>query len=307
MRVCKNRRMLARLQRCVIVALLALAAGWCWWWWEASVELAITGAAAIASIHAPVLALEFLLAALLHGKDPVPRASVRMLVRAWWAETRLMPAVFWWRQPFFAREVPDHLPGDAQGRQGVVLIHGFVCNRGFWTPWLRRLRTAGHPFVAVNLEPVFGDIESYMPIVDDAVRRVEAATGRPPVLVCHSMGGLVARAWLDAMAGCDERVAHVVTIGSPHNGTWLGRFSQAPNGRQMRLACDWLSRLFASETPARRARFTCWYSNADNIVFPASTAMLEGADNRFAAGRAHVEMAFDPAVVEHTLGLIASK
>ena len=47
--------------------------------------------------------------------------------------------------------------------------------------------------------------------------------------------------------------------------------------------------------------FTCWYSNCDNIVFPASVATLPGADNRFVPGVAHVELAFDERVFEHAL------
>ena len=51
----------------------------------------------------------------------------------------------------------------------------------------------------------------------------------------------------------------------------------------------------------RAALFTCWYSNCDNIVFPASTAALAGADNRFVDGLAHVQMAFDPGVMQACL------
>ena len=73
-----------------------------------------------------------------------------------------------------------------------------MCNRGVWLHWLGHLRAAGHAHVAVNLEPVLGSIDGYAKAIDDAVRRVTEATGLPPVLVCHSMGGLAARAWLRA-------------------------------------------------------------------------------------------------------------
>ena len=172
-------------------------------------------------------------------------------------------------------------------------------NRGFWTPWLHRLRAQGNPFVAVNLEPVFGSIDDYAPEIDAAVERVTQATGRVPVLVCHSMGGLAVRAWLRTHQA-DQKVHHIVTIGSPHGGTWLGRFSFVMNGQQMRLAGDWVTQLVGGELPGRSARFTCWYSNCDNIVFPASTATLPGANNRFVPGEAHVAMAFCPTVMDAT-------
>jgi len=48
----------------------------------------------------------------------------------------------------------------------------------------------------------------------------------------------------------------------------------------------------------------CWYSNGDNVVYPPAAAMLDGADNRFIAGVAHVEMAFDPRVLRDCLALL---
>jgi hypothetical protein len=41
-------------------------------------------------------------------------------------------------------------------------------------------------------------------------------------------------------------------------------------------------------------RTTCFYSHCDNIVFPPSTAMLDGADNRHLVGVAHVHMVNRP-------------
>ena len=190
-------------------------------------------------------------------------------------------------------------------RRGAVFIHGFVCNRGFWNPWLERLRASGHPFIAVNLEPVFGSIEDYAPIIEDAVRRLTQATGLPPVLICHSMGGLAARVWLRAKSA-DARVHHVITIGSPHHGTWLGQFSHLENGRQMRLRNPWLEELAEHGGQCATPAFTCWYSNCDNIVFPASTATLEGADNRLIRGVAHVDLAFHPVVMDESLAMVTA-
>src|SRR6185369_11352998 len=181
----------------------------------------------------------------------------------------------------------------------------FVCNRGFWTPWLKELRTRDHLFIAVNLEPVFGSIDEYVPIIEQAVRRITDVTGLPPVLVCHSMGGLAARAWLCAMAA-DARVRQVITIGSPHHGTWLARFSHLTNGRQMRQDSEWLRRLERSGDAKRNALFTCWYSNCDNIAFPASTGTLASADNRLVRGAAHVDLGFHPQVMAESLARIAA-
>lgn len=294
---------LARLQQFTTLASIACALAWLGWHWVESPIVAILGFVAISMGYSIVLAAEFVALRFMGGKGGVPRPTWGELIRAWLDETAVAPLVFCWRQPFRWREVPDHLEvrTDEPIRRGVVFIHGFVCNRGFWTPWLEELRRLGHPFVAVNMEPVFGSIDQYVDVIEDAVERVTRVTGRPPVLVCHSMGGLAARAWMRAKSG-DPRVHHVITIGSPHHGTWLGQFSRTRNGRQMRLQSDWLRLLGA---PAATHKFTCWYSNCDNIVFPAATAMLEGADNRLVLGAAHVELGYHPRVMADSLAIIA--
>ncbi len=301
-----QRSSLARLQQLITLGLLAAAFGWLAWSWKSSPGLALAGFLLIASGYAVILGIEFLLLRWLSGSCGSLRPTLPQLARAWLGETLVAPRVFCWRQPFRWRAVPDHLESLAgtPALCGVVLVHGFICNRGFWTPWLERLRAAGHPFIAVNLEPVFGSIEDYAPIIEDAVERVSRATGMPPVLVCHSMGGLAVRAWLAARPGAD-RVHRVVTIGSPHRGTWLGRFSRTANGREMRLDGDWVKGLVPRLESSVNSRFICWYSNCDNIVFPVETATLPGADNRLLLGVAHVELAFHPEVISATLAMIA--
>jgi hypothetical protein len=296
----RARSRLARLQQATALGLAVLAVAFASWRWSASPAGAIAGGLAIFFSYSFFLAAECVILKFVQRTDPVPQPAWPELARAWWAETWIALVVFFWRQPFRWRAEPDCLDAATRGKRGVVFVHGFVCNRGLWTPWLRRVRESGHAFVAVNLEPVFGSIDDYVPAIDDAVRRVSDTTGLPPLIVGHSMGGLAIRAWLRAGANA-ARVHRVVTIGTPHRGTWLGRFSHTANGRQMRHGGDWVARLAegADEVP-----FTCWYSNCDHIVFPASTATLPHADNRFVRGVAHVELAFQAQVVEHTLAAL---
>ena len=289
--------MIARSQRALVLFLLLAVAVWLVWQWPQAPARALWGVLLLPVIYLLVMGTGFVAMHSVNRTDAAPRATLRQVLAAWWAEVWVSLAVFGWRQPFRHQSRPDWLPGTPTGQRGVVLIHGFMCNRGLWLPWFAGLRARGHAHVAVSLEPVMGSIDRYTDTIEDAVQRVTAATGMAPVLLCHSMGGLAARAWLRAHQA-DARVHRVLTLGTPHGGTWLGQFSHAVNGRQMRLAGDWVTALQREEPARRAALFTCWYSNCDNIVFPASTAALPGADNRFVPGLAHVQMAFDPAVVQ---------
>jgi len=285
--------MLARLQQALTLGVLALGLAWFAFWWRAGdAGWAIAGLLALLLGHAAVLGLEFFWMAHVNRVDPAPHATPMQHLKAWWGEVVQAPRVFCWRQPFRSHAWPDHLPADARGRRGVLLVHGFVCNRGLWNRWLPRLRAQNVPHVAVDLEPVFGSIEQYEGVLEAAVRRLEHATGLPPVVVAHSMGGLATRRWWVGTRA--DRLHHVVTIGTPHHGTWLARWGRSRNTRQMRLGSRWQRDVAAREDAQRMARMTCFYGHCDNIVFPASAATLAGADNRHLAAVAHVHMVDSP-------------
>ena len=298
-----------RMQQVTTASMVAAATIWCVHFWPTSPGLAVVGSFVCLFAYSGVLAVEFFVLALVNRSDPAPGASRQELVRAWWAETCVAAKVFCWRQPFRANEVLDQLDGShLMGQRGVVFIHGLICNRGFWTPWLEQLRIQGvqqesHAFTAISLEPMFGSIDDYVEQIERAVQDATKASGLPPLLVCHSMGGLAARAWLNRQMD-DSRVHHVVTIGTPHHGTWLARFAHGPSGRQMRQGSDWLQQLNGIEVNKTEGLFTCWYSNCDNIVFPTSTALMPGAHKRFVTGAAHLQLAFVPEVIQATLDMI---
>ncbi len=300
---------LALLQQSVVLVLAALAAMWMGWMWSGSAVALVAGLALLTMGYAVVLGIETIAAAAINHSDATQHASKIEWLGAWWQEVKVAPRVFAWRQPFRWRQLPDTSMALPESQPAAVLVHGFFCNRGFWLPWMERMQALGIPYVSVNLEPIFGSIDDYAPVVDEAVTRATALTGQAPTLICHSMGGLAARAWLAATPDAASRIHKIITIGTPHRGTWLARFSHLANGRQMRHDCDWQQSLVARELelhPQRHADlFICWYSNTDNIVFPASTATLPNADNRLVTGAAHVALAFHPRVMAESLAMLA--
>ncbi|MDB5817001.1 MAG: permease [Rhizobacter sp.] len=294
--------MLSRLQRALTLGLLAVALAWLAWMWESGHPVvAVIGTGVILGSHAVFLAIELAIGWRVNRRDAAPRATVGQLLRAWWAEATTSPRVFYWRQPFRAGLHADtQAPAYPLRHRGVVLVHGLVCNRGLWNPWMPRLQALGVPYVALSLEPVFAPIESYGAQLDEAVRRMETLTGMPPVVVAHSMGGLVVRSWLSGLAR--EAFPHrVITVGTPHHGTFLAHFSRSPSAFQMRPRSAWLTALARAEPPERWSCFTCFYSHCDNVVFPASTATLPGADNRHVQAAAHVDLIYRPEVFDETV------
>jgi triacylglycerol lipase len=296
--------MLAWLQRGLVLGLTVLAAVVGMLVLRAGAPPWAAALAAIAAfnVHALFLAVEFVLLSRVEPGAGLPRPRLSALLGAWWGEIWVGLQIFCWRQPFRSRAWPDGVAPLQDGPHAVLLVHGFVCNRGLWNPWMRRLAAADIAYTAVNLEPVFGSIDRYVPIIEEGVRRLEALGCAKPIIVAHSMGGLAVRAWLREYRS-EHRVHRIVTIATPHRGTRLARFALTPNARQMRPDSRWLLALAADETAQRRALFTCFFGHCDNIVFPASMATLAGADNRHVPGIAHVHLAFHASVIDEVLAL----
>lgn len=188
----------------------------------------------------------------------------------------------------------DLKPRPEAGPYPVLLIHGFLCNSGFWYPAVRRLRArrVGRIFT-INLEPPLASISRYTREVAAVVEEIKKLTGAPRViLVGHSMGGLVARAY--AQRGGVENVARIITIGTPHHGTSLAWFATGDNVAQMRPHSTWLESLNA-EPPA--VPITCIYSVHDNLVAPQDSARLDSAKNIPVSGIGHLRLGSDPAVL----------
>jgi triacylglycerol lipase len=273
------------------------------WFWDRHPVLSILCFVGPVIACMTPIAAQFIALWFVNQNDPAPRASLAAHLRAWWGEALTALKVFQWWQPFRHTSIPDGLDGAStgSGQRGVVLVHGFFCNRAFWTHWMRRLQAQQRPFIAVDLEPAFGSIDDYVSTIDRAVKTLEEATNQSPVIVGHSMGGLAIRAWLARSSAALSRkdlVHRVITLGSPHHGTWLAKFSHTTNGAQMKLDSRWIKALQSTEKVVDSVELVCFYSNCDNIVFPVSSAKLDGADNRLVHGRGHVDMAHDPVVMD---------
>jgi Alpha/beta hydrolase family len=296
--------MIARFQQGIVLFLLAGLASWVWHVSPQYSRIYIVFFA-LAGIYIAYLAILFIVIHTLNRLDPQPRASLGALTAAWLREVLTAPRVFLWRQPFRTFAQADNLAPSTQ--PGVVFIHGFFCNRAFWAPWMAQLRSSNRAFAAVTLEPAFGSIDDYALLIEAAVAQLTLNTGHPPTLICHSMGGLAARAWLRVDPSNPARIKRVITIGTPHFGTMLSmKKALLPfiNTHQMQHFGAWTQQLAKDEPPETYANFTCWYSNCDNIVVPTSTAMLPGADNRLVTSQGHVSMAFEARVMQESLAMV---
>jgi triacylglycerol esterase/lipase EstA (alpha/beta hydrolase family) len=188
-------------------------------------------------------------------------------------------------------------------RLPVLLLHGYGCNSGYWTRMSALLADAGISHYGLDLEPPGAGIDDFVPQVEAGIARLCAETGSQQViLLCHSMGGLVARAYLRRHG--HARVARVITLGSPHHGTALACFGPGQNAAQMRPGSAWLAALAAAEANLQRNLFCSIYSVHDNIVAPQDSSQLPGARNLPMGAIGHVALGRHPAVLRRALAEI---
>lgn len=278
----------------LLAGLLLGAWGYAHWEMAGALLMGWTGLFGWTLLVLPV----FLLLRRLPRPEDQPQPTLGQCLRAaaseWWTYER----IFSWQQPFGAQSRPDRCETQDRGRRGVLLLHGFRCNRGLWQRWQGLLDAHGHPHIALSLEPPFASIDAYADQIETAVRRLEQATGLPPVVVAHSMGGLALRAWRRAVHAAPERLHHVFTLGTPHAGTLMAQLSGATNARQMRARSNWLQALADSESAAWWRRFTCVYSCCDQVVCPSVLAILPEAQTLVVPASGHLRLVHEPMVME---------
>jgi len=175
------------------------------------------------------------------------------------------------------------------GGPPLLLVHGYGCSRGVWWLLRRRLEAAGHAVATVSLFPQNTGIDALVPQLQRRIEETCAATGSPQlILIGHSMGGLVCRAYL-ARHG-EARAERLITLATPHAGSELARFGMGRNTREMEPASPWLRGLAAGRLAIP---VFCLCNPWDNYVMPQDSQRLPGARNIDLPPAGHTAMLYD--------------
>lgn len=168
----------------------------------------------------------------------------------------------------------DELPDPTVPRRPVLLVHGWVHNRTAFLLMERGLRRAGlGPLRTFEYPSMTADLPRTAAALGPVVEAmVDRAGGRRVVLIGHSMGGLVARQYVQELGG-DAFVDTVVTMGTPHRGTLAAYLGVGRAIEQCRPGSAYLQRLERTAA-ATSARWIAYYSDLDFMVTPAISAKL---------------------------------
>jgi pimeloyl-ACP methyl ester carboxylesterase len=160
----------------------------------------------------------------------------------------------------------------------ILLVHGMADNRSIFTLLRLGLRRRGFGRVtSMNYSPLTADVRAAAAQLAEEVEALVAETGYERIhVVGHSMGGLIARYYVTRLGG-DERVHTLVTLGTPHQGTYTAYGWHNQLTRQLRPGSA-LMRELDQPVPDCQTRFVVYWSDLDQMVFPQRHGALEHPD-----------------------------
>jgi triacylglycerol esterase/lipase EstA (alpha/beta hydrolase family) len=106
------------------------------------------------------------------------------------------------------------------------------------------------------------------------------------------MGGMIARNYIQNRGGAAHAYG-MVTLGSPHLGSKLAPFAISPMGRTLLPGSEFLA-IFNSVAWPEQAKAVSIYTRYDNIVLPAESAKMPGAQTVELDGMGHTSLLFHP-------------
>lgn len=218
------------------------------------------------------------------GRDPV--RAMRFGTREAVATLREVVLMPW--------DLAPRVPAAAAVPDVVVLVHGFFATAGVFRPLRSRLLRelpghAGHPVQIASFTHAPG--MSVRRIAESLGRLVDKIPGRIH-LVGHSLGGLVARYYVQELGG-DARVRQTISLASPFHGTTLAHPFPVLVGRELRSDSSTLVRLRGRASAFAHVPHLSLFGTGDLVVRPFKSAVFPIGDVVELPGLGHNTLLYD--------------
>jgi len=194
-------------------------------------------------------------------------------------------------------------PPDEEQQTPVLFLHGLFLNKACWLVMKLRLKLQGVTNLhTINL-PATRDIETLTEKVALKVDSLRHSCKCEKVhLVGHSMGGIIARNYVQIRGGADK-VDQCIALGSPHAGSKLAPFAVMKLSEAVMPGCDFLTNLNQKPFP-KKIHLTNIYSKHDNLVIPFDSATFDKTTNIELSGKGHNTLLYDNSVFNLVLTAI---
>ncbi len=191
--------------------------------------------------------------------------------------------------------------GPPTSARHVILVHGI-----YDTAWaLRKLdRSLTDAGFTTHLA-TFSPNDASVPL-ENSAHEIQAKidTALPPdtrySIVAFSMGGLIARYYAQRLAD-PTRIDTLLTIASPHRGTWLAHFGFLPGVRQMRPGSPFLRDLDSDVASFDSIHWVTIRTPLDLMIIPSGSSRLPWAENHTHPVLVHPLLVWDDRVIDQTI------
>ena len=162
-------------------------------------------------------------------------------------------------------------PQFATNKRPILFVHGVVHNSSAFIPLKRRMTDESWKNIfSFNYSTSHGSLTKMVDILARKVDEVVERTGSPQIdIVAHSLGGIISRYYMCVGSG-RGRVHHLVTIGTPHQGTpmsFLLRMGLFGGLNSDLRSGSYVIRHLNETALPRGARLTSIYSKYDLIAW----------------------------------------
>lgn len=191
----------------------------------------------------------------------------------------------------------------------ILLIHGLVDNRSIFTVLRRQLQRRGFGRVwTLNYRIWTTDLRGAARQLAESIEAICEQTGYERIhVIGHSMGGLIARYYVQRMGG-DVRVHTLVTLGTPHDGTAAAKLLPRGVIDQLAPGSEVVTEL-ARPVESCSTRFVSFWSDIDALIIPKQSARLDHEDlsvrNILVRGVGHMSLPIDRRVVREITSILA--
>ena len=163
---------------------------------------------------------------------------------------------------------------EENGGRTVVLVHGIFDTPRLFRRMARHLNGLGFRTLVPQLTP--RSAACGLDVLAARLREYleeQLAAGERFDLVGFSIGGLVSRYYTQRLGGV-ERVRRLITIASPHHGTWTAYALPNRGCRQMRPRSEFLLDLNREAAMLERVGFVSIWSRMDLMIVPARSSRM---------------------------------
>lgn len=175
----------------------------------------------------------------------------------------------------------------------VLLVPGYAEPSWYFMYGLYKdLKKAGYAVEGINLFPNFASAEEQAVKVQAHVETLKRRLGVNKVnLVVHSFGGLISRYYIQELGG-QEHVQNLVTIATPHHGTYTAYLGPGDSAVQLRPKSAFLQQLNANGFTRPPVQYTSIWSNLDEIVIPPRHAIMPDSQVHYVPWTGHLTIMF---------------